>query len=123
VTTTSITFIARWVARAWSVLNILIIFIFAIGESLRPLGPVPTYKEWIGLALWPVGVAIGLLVSWLHEVLGGVVTLACLAAFYIWNLFRSGHFPRGPFFFLIAAPALVFLLSGVLSRNADPKES
>jgi len=114
-TTTSVAFIARWVARAWSVLNILIIFLFAIGESLRPLGPVPTYQEWVGLALWPVGVAIGLLVSWLREVLGGIVTLGCLAAFYLWTLLRSGHVPRGPFFFLIAAPALVFILAGILS--------
>jgi hypothetical protein len=116
-TTTSIAFIARWVARAWSVLNILIIFLFAIGQSLRPLGPVPTYKEWIGLALWPVGVAIGLLVAWLREVLGGIVTLACLVAFYIWTLLRSGNLPHGPFFFLIASPALVFILAGVVSRR------
>ena len=114
---TSIAFIARWVARTWSVLNILIIFIFAIGESLRPLGPVPTYKEWIGLALWPVGVAVGLLVSWLREVLGGLVALGSLGAFYIWTLFRSGQLPRGPFFFLIAAPALVFILAGVVARR------
>jgi hypothetical protein len=120
VTTTSIAFIARWVARAWSVLNILIIFVFAIGESLRPLGPVPTYKEWIGLALWPVGVAIGLLVSWLREVLGGMIALGCLAAFYVWTLFRSGQLPQGPFFPLIAAPALVFILAGVVSHSSAP---
>jgi hypothetical protein len=115
VTTTSVGFIARWVARAWSILNILIIFLFAIGESLRPLGPVPTYQEWISLALWPVGVAIGLLLSWLREILGGIVTMGCLATFYIWTLFRSGTLPRGPFFLLIAAPSLVFILAGVLS--------
>jgi hypothetical protein len=114
-TTTSIAFIARWVARAWSILNILIIFLFAIGESLRPLGPVPTYKEWISLALWPVGVAIGLLLSWLREILGGIVTLGCLAAFYLWTLLRSGNLPQGPLFALIAAPALVFLLAGALT--------
>lgn len=120
-TTTSIAFIARWVARAWSILNILIIFLFAIGESLRPVGPVPGYQEWIGLALWPVGVAVGLLLSWLREVLGGLLAIACLIAFYIWNLLRSGHLPPGPFFILIAAPALVFLLAGALSRRrANP---
>ena len=121
-TRTSIAFIARWVARAWSILNILIIFLFAIGESLRPIGPVPTYKEWIGLALWPVGVAIGLLTSWLRELLGGMLALGCLIAFYIWNLFRSGHLPRGPFFFLIAAPALVFILAAALSPRTGVSE-
>ncbi len=121
-TRTSVAFIARWVARAWSVLNVLIVFLFAIGESLRPIGGVPTIQEWISLALWPVGVAVGLLLSWLREVLGGMLAIGCLLAFYIWNLLRSGHLPRGPFFLLIAAPAFVFLLSATLSRNADPRE-
>ena len=116
-TTTSACFIVRWVARAWSVLNILIIFLFAIGESLRPAGSMLSMQEWIGLALWPVGVAIGLLVAWLREALGGGIALGCLAAFYIWNLLRSGHVPRGPFFFLVAAPALVFLLAAMLCRR------
>jgi len=123
VTTASIAFIARWVARAWSVLNVLIIFMFAIGESLRPFGSVPTYQEWIALALWPVGVAIGLLMAWLREVLGGLVALLCLAAFYFWTFLRSGHFPPGPFFFLIAAPAVVFLLAALLSsRQRDSNQ-
>jgi hypothetical protein len=116
-TTTSVAFIARWVARAWSILNILIVFLFAIGESLRPLSAAPSYQEWIALALWPVGVAIGLLISWLRELLGAAITLACLAAFYAWNLFRSGHLPRGPFFFLIAAPSVVFILAASLSSR------
>ncbi|HVM94624.1 MAG TPA: hypothetical protein VMT67_17510 [Terriglobales bacterium] len=117
-TPASAAFVTRWVARAWSVLNILIIFMFAIGESLRPLGAVPTYQEWIALALWPVGVAIGLLVSWLREVLGGLIALFCLASFYFWTFLRSGHLPHGPFFFLIAAPALVFLLAAILSARS-----
>lgn len=117
-TTTSVAFIARWVARAWSVLNVLIIFLFAIGQSLRPVGPVPTIQEWIGLALWPVGVAVGLLLAWLRELLGGILAIGCLVTFYIWNLLRSGHLPRGPFFLLIAAPAFVFLLAGTLSPRS-----
>ena len=117
-TTTSAAFIARWVARAWSVLNVILVFLFAIGESLRPSGSVPGFQEWVGLALWPVGVAIGLLLAWLREATGALLALACLAAFYIWNLVRSGHLPRGPFFFLIAAPALVFLLAAILSRRS-----
>lgn len=116
-TTTSIAFITRWVARAWSILNVLLVFMFAIGASLRPTGPEPGIQQWIGLALWPVGVAIGLLLAWLHEALGALLALACLIAFYLWNQLRTGSLPRGPFFFLIAAPALVFLLSAALSRR------
>ena len=116
-TTTSISFIARWVARAWSILNVLLVFMFAIGASLRPTGTEANLQQWIGLALWPVGVAVGLLLAWLHEALGALLALSCLIAFYLWNLLRTGSVPRGPFFFLIAAPALVFLLAATLSRR------
>ncbi|HTR23177.1 MAG TPA: hypothetical protein VMI10_04290 [Terriglobales bacterium] len=116
-TATSAAFVTRWVARAWSVLNIIIIFTFAISESLRPLGPVPTYQEWIALALWPVGVAIGLLVAWLREALGGLIALSSLAAFYLWTFLRSGHFPHGWFFYLISAPAVLFLIAALLSKR------
>ena len=117
VTTTSISFIARWVARAWSILNVLLVFMFAIGASLRPTGTEANLQQWIGLALWPVGVAVGLLLAWLHEAMGALLALSCLIAFYLWNLLRAGSVPRGPFFFLIAAPALVFLLAATLSRR------
>jgi hypothetical protein len=107
----------RWTARVWSVLSILTVLAFAIGEMAQGNGPRPTHQEWVGLALWPIGVCLGLAVAWLREELGGIVALGCLFAFYVWNLFRSGHLPRGPFFVLIAAPAAFFLIAGVLSRN------
>jgi len=110
--------VARWIARIWSILSILFVLVFAIGEAARAIGPRPTLQEWVGLALWPIGAAVGLVVAWYREQLGGALTLVCLIAFYVWNLLRSGHLPQGPFFFLIAAPGLLFLLAGFLSHRS-----
>ena len=108
---------ARWIARVWSLLSILFVFVFAVGNMARPIGLRPTLHEWFGLALWPIGVGIGLVVAWYREELGGILALGCLIAFYVWNLLRSGHLPQGPFFFLTAAPGLLFLMAGLLSHR------
>ncbi|MGB8776314.1 MAG: hypothetical protein WCC78_19425 [Terriglobales bacterium] len=114
----SVVFIARWIGRVWSVLSIAFVFAFALGEAARVIGPRVTIQEWIGLALWPVGVCVGLVLAWHREELGGIVALGCLIAFYVWNLLRSGHWPQGPFFFLTAAPGLLFLVAGFLSHRS-----
>jgi len=110
--------VARWMARVWSILSMLAVFVFAVGEIAGGTGPRPTLQECVGLALWPVGVCVGLVVAWYREELGGILALGCLMAFYVWNLLRSGHLPQGPFFFFIAAPGLLFLIAGFLSRRS-----
>ena len=114
---------ARWFARFWSVVSILFVLVFAIGEMIGGNGPRPTAQEWVGLALWPVGVSAGLVVAWYREKIGGMLALGCFLAFYVWNLFRSGRLPRGPFFFLVAAPSLLFLVVGLLSHRSATKET
>ena len=119
--TDSVVLASRWIARGWSILSIVFVFAFAVGEGVQGSGPRPTPQEWVGLALWPIGVCVGLAVAWYREELGGALALVCLIVFYVWNLLRSGHLARGPFFFLVAAPGLLFLLAGLLShRRAVP---
>jgi hypothetical protein len=116
--------VVRWVARVWSLLSILFVLVFAVGEGIGGgHGPRPTAQEWVGLALWPIGVGLGLVLAWYREMLGGAAAVACLAAFCGWNLFLSGHFPRGPFFALVAAPGVLFLLAALLSRRRQFREA
>ena len=61
---------ARWIARLWSVMSVLFVLAFVIGE-MGGGGSRPTAQEWVGLALWPVGVGLGLGVAWYREKLGG----------------------------------------------------
>ena len=115
--------VVRWIARVWSVLSILVVVAFAVGEVVGGNGPRPTLQEWVGSAFWPIGVGIGLIVAWYREVLGGIFALGCLTAFYVWNVLRSGQLPQGPFFILMAAPSVLFLVAGVLSRRNAAQET
>ncbi len=96
---------------------ILVIF---IGEAFTADGLWPTSTEWLGLGLFPIGVLLGLAVAWWHEGIGGALTLFSLAGFYIWNRLDSGRWPGGPFFLLVAAPGLLFLIYWLLNRAQRP---
>jgi hypothetical protein len=115
--------IARWVARIWSILSILVVLVFTVGEAVGGNGPRPTPQEWVGLALWPIGVCVGLVVAWFREELGGILAMGCLIAFYVWNLLHSGQLFLGPVFFLIAAPGLLFLIAGFLSHRSAAQDT
>jgi len=106
---TTVILIARWIARLCSLLSLFLLLLFVGAHLLRPEGPRPTPGEWLGLMFFPVGVAAGLMLAWRYEKAGGLVALLALSAFYLWNLLSTGFWPRGPFFLLFAAPALLFL--------------
>jgi hypothetical protein len=112
----------RWVARIWSLASIAFVLIFLLGEGLSAGGRGPTAAEWIALALFPFGVVVGLVIAWLREGLGGAIATGCLIVFYLWLRGIHGAFPRGPYFLLVAAPGILFIISWFLStrhpRNA-----
>ena len=113
----SVTLATRWAARAWSGISILFVIISAAGETLGNQSPGPSGHEWVGLALFPIGVCLGLALAWFREGLGGTLALACLVAFYAWNLFRSGTLPHSPFFLVVGAPSLLFIAASLQSRR------
>jgi hypothetical protein len=103
-----------WLARIWSLASIVFVLVFLFGEVFSGHGAKPTAAEWIGLALFPGGVVVGLVVAWFREGIGGIIATGCLIGFYGWNLLDSGRFPTGPYFLLVAAPGILFLLSSLL---------
>ncbi len=113
----SVVLVVRWVARVWSILSILTALTFGVGEGLASQGLAPTTQEWLALSLFPIGVGLGLALGWFHETLGGTLALGSVIAFYLWNFVRAGHLPRSPFFFLMAAPGLLFLIAASLSQR------
>jgi hypothetical protein len=106
----------NWIARIWSLAGIAFVLVFVFGEVFGGHGVRPTAAEWIGLALWLGGVGIGLAVAWCRKGLGGAIALGSLVGFYFWNLLERGRFRRGPYFLLVAAPGVLFLLLSILSR-------
>jgi hypothetical protein len=109
--------IIRWVARIWSLASIAFVLAFLIGEGLSDGSRGPNVAEAVGLALFPLGVGVGLVIAWRWEILGGALAIGCLIAFYLWLLIIDGKLPRGPYFLLVAAPGILFMIHRFLSRG------
>lgn len=111
------------VARIWSLAAVGFVLLFLIGEGLNGQGGKPTGAEWIGLAFWPTGVCLGLIIAWFRIGLGGAIATGSLVGFYVWYLLDRGTFPRGPYFILVAAPGVLFLVASLLSRPRQQTSS
>ena len=110
--------VLRLIARVSSVASLLLLSAFVVGD-VRGDGGAPTASEWIGLALFPGGIIIGLALAWWRELLGGAITLLSLVGFYAWHVLTSGGLPAGPYFLLFAAPGLLFLVAALLKRRNE----
>lgn len=106
----------RWLARVTSLVSAGLLLLFIIGGDSGP-NPI-TAREWIGLLFFPFGVVVGMVVAWRREVLGSLVSIGSLSSFYIvYGLVLANRLPRGGYFALFTAPAFLFLVSGLVSRN------
>ncbi|MFN7929179.1 MAG: hypothetical protein U0Y68_14775 [Blastocatellia bacterium] len=113
----SSTQILRWTARLLSIASLLILLAFATGEDGIHPARIKA-QEWVGLAFFPFGVSIGMVLGWWKEKLGGIVTMASLLAFYlIYGGLVRGNMAMGWYFVLFAAPGFLFLLSALLQSE------
>ena len=81
-------------------------------------GGIPTGKEWVALALFPIGVVIGMLIGWKSQLIGGCVTAASLVGFYVvmFAMERGSVKGLGPWFAIFSSPGLMILVLGVVER-------
>ena len=107
----------RWVARISSLISILVLVMFFVGEGFDP-GRV-SGRQWLGLLFFPVGLITGFIIGWKYEIIGGAVSVLSLLAFYfIYGLLISGRLPRGWAFAVFALPAILFLFAGIFAETA-----
>lgn len=104
----------EWIARLASITSITLLVVLFIGEAFNPsqIGS----KEWVGLLFFPIGVVTGMVIAWWNEGLGGVVTVASLALFYLVYGYLFRNHIGGWWFVTFAAPGLLFLLHWALER-------
>jgi len=109
----------RWTARLWSIASIGFILLMFIGSGLAEgFNPAQfAFRDLVGLFFFPLGVCLGMIVAWRWEGLGGGITIGSLLAFYAALRVMGGRFPRGPYFALVAAPGILFLVCWFLSRG------
>ncbi len=114
------TLIIRWMARAWSIASVGFILLMFIGSGLAEGFNLAQFTscDWVGLFFFPFGVSLGMIVAWRREGLGGGITVGSLLAFYAVLRVMDGRFPRGPYFALVAAPGVLFLMCWLLSARS-----
>ncbi len=100
----------RWLARATSLVSIVLLGLFALDGSLtwQALG----HGTWLGLLFFPVGVVCGLLLAWWRERPGALMTAGSLLAFYAWQWSVRGSLPHGFAFIAFTLPAVGFWAAG-----------
>jgi hypothetical protein len=106
-------------AKVWSVASIGFLLLMFIGSGLEEgFNPAQfVFRDLAGLLFFPFGVGLGMIVAWRWEGLGGAITVGSLLAFYAALRLMDGRFPRGPWFALVAAPGVLFLVCWWLSRH------
>lgn len=102
----------RWTARLSSLAVIAFILMMAFGEPGRP-----TPTEVVGIIFFPVLLCIGFLLAWWREDVGALVATFGLVGFYVWHVAARGQPARGPWFFVLWLPTLLFLASWLLRRR------
>jgi len=102
------TSIVRWTARAWSIVTILFVMGFLIGEGFSPEHF--QLVEWLGFLFFPFGICLGLIVAWWKEGLGAIIIISSLFAFYLIHFVTTGTFPKGWAWAVFAAPGFLFAL-------------
>ena len=107
--------ILRWTARAASLVSLAFLAMFATSGGAAPSG-----YDWLLLAFFPVGMALGMIVAWHREILGGVIAASSLAAFHALLLLDGSRPAAGWWFLVFASPAVALLFCGVTTRFARP---
>jgi hypothetical protein len=107
--------VLRWIARLTSLASLGFLALFMIFEDFNPA--FLRLHEWVLGLFSPLGVALGLILAWRRELLGGVIAVASLVGFYVTHYFLTGNLPHGGVYLALAAPGFLFLLSGVLSKS------
>ena len=108
-----------WIARIWGILFVVMVLVIGVAGALNPDEPSPTPREWIGIALFPVGVSVGYALGWRWQLLGGTVSLGCLAAFFVWLLIERGGIRAWPVFLLFGVPGMLFVAYWFISRRRE----
>lgn len=113
---TKTTQVIRWTARILSLFSTGLLLLFVFNEPF-PVSRL-TVGEWLGFALFPVGIVVGFVVAWWKEGFGGAITLGSLLAFYVVFVFLlNGNLKQGLGFLVFSLPGFLFVISWLISQS------
>ena len=99
-------------ARVGSIASITLLLMLFVGEGLHPSQVAA--REWVGLAFFPIGVMVGMVIAWWKEGVGAAITLGSLLAFYLVYGYLMKYHIAGWAFLVFASPGFLFLLHWLL---------
>jgi hypothetical protein len=103
----------HWIARLTAIAAIVPLMQIVIGESgSGPVGP----REWIYLALFPFGFSAGYLLGWRWPLVGGCISLVCMAAS---QLVIGRILGIGPYIIwgVLCVPGMLYIIAGCRLRE------
>jgi hypothetical protein len=109
--------VIRWTARVSAALLFGLVLLFMLGEGLPPLMRAPLAVRLLFAA--HLATLAGLLLLWRWELLGGILTIGGMLAFYAINYCDAGTFPSG-WFPLFYIPGVLSLISWSMTRARRP---
>ena len=101
--------VVHWAGCLLGTALLLLFAAFAIGE-----GPPPLNWQAASLAV----MLVGFLLAWWRDLVGGVVSLAGIAAFYGLEFAASGHAPGGWLFPLCFVPGVLGVVAWLLTKSS-----
>lgn len=105
----------KWIARVSGIISIIVLLLFIVSEG--NISNCISLSEIILFAFFPFGIILGMLWGWKNELIGGVITIGCLFAFYFSHFLYENSFPKGEAFILFALPGFLFLLYWILIKK------
>jgi hypothetical protein len=109
------------IARVGSIASITFLALIFFGEgSFRPSEI--SRNEWIGLAFFPIGVVLGMIIAWWKEGVGSVLTVGSLIGFYVVYGYLFRNHIGGWWFIVFASPGFLFLLHWFVN-SANPRHA
>ncbi len=103
-----------WTARLSGTLVVVFLMPFVLGgEESGPAG----VAEWVYLGLFPFGFSAGYLVGWRWPLLGGFVSLACMALSLVvlGRVFDSSAYA---IWSVLSVPGVLYVIAGLKLRGA-----
>ena len=97
--------VLHWIACLMGTALAILLVVFAIGDP-PPLALLVDPQGWALLLM-----AAGFLYTWRNNFVGGIMSLAGAAAFYMMNFEKAGNFPNGWVFPVCFVPGVLALLA------------
>lgn len=110
--TKSVLVIARWIARAFSVLIAAFLWFMLVAHILNPNDSPP-----LGMVSFMLVLPLGLLVGWRWELIGSAIALAALVSFHVIMYANRSVWGLNPFIDIAALPAAFYFLCWHFSRT------